>query len=165
MKKTAQELAQAVGATLEGDGAIELTGVAAPERASSSDLIFVDAAKHADRAGGSAARCVVVPENISVPGKTLLRAKEAKAAFAKAAAVLCDHSLIASGVHVTAVIAPLAKIAPTASIGPYAVIGEDVHIGEQTQIGAHCIIGAGCWIGADCRIHPRVTFYPQYSRR
>jgi len=159
MKKTAQELAQAVGATLQGDGEIELTGVAAPERASSSDLIFVDAAKHAERAAGSGARCVVVPENISVPGKTLLRAKEAKVAFAKAAALLRESRLIASGVHATAVIAPLAKIAPSASIGPYAVIGEDAHIGENTQIGAHCIIGAGCWIGADCRIHPRVTFY------
>ena len=82
MKKTAQELALAVGAQLEGDDAFELMGVAAPERASSSDLIFVDAAKHVDRAAASAARCVVVPENISVPGKTLLRAKNAKVAFA-----------------------------------------------------------------------------------
>jgi len=94
-----------------------------------------------------------------VPGKTLLRAKDAKVAFAKAAELLREPSIIASGVHPTAVIAPLAKIAPRASIGPYAVIGEDAHIGENTQIGAHCVIGAGCWIGANCRIHPRVTFY------
>jgi UDP-3-O-[3-hydroxymyristoyl] glucosamine N-acyltransferase len=159
MKKTAQELALAVGAQLEGNGAFELMGVAAPERACSSDLIFVDAAKHVIRAAASAARCVVVSENISVPGKTLLRAKDAKVAFAKAAGLLREPSIIASGVHPTAVIAPLAKIAPRASIGPYAVIGEDAHIGENTQIGAHCVIGAGCWIGANCRIHPRVTFY------
>ena len=159
MKKTARELASAVGATIEGDGTIELMGVAAPERASSSDLIFADAAKHVDRAAASAARCVVVPESISVPGKTLLRAREAKVAFAKAAGLLREPSIIASGVHPTAVIAPLAKIAPSASIGPYAVIGEDAHIGDNTQIGAHCVIGAGCWVGADCRIHPRVTFY------
>jgi UDP-3-O-[3-hydroxymyristoyl] glucosamine N-acyltransferase len=159
MRKTARELASAVGAQLEGDGTIELMGVAAPERASSSDLIFVDAAKHVDRAAASAARCVVVPESISVPGKTLLRAREARVAFAKAAALLREPSIIASGVHPTAVIAPLAKIAPSASIGPYAVIGEDAHIGDNTQIGAHSVIGTGCWIGMDCRIHPRVTLY------
>jgi UDP-3-O-[3-hydroxymyristoyl] glucosamine N-acyltransferase len=159
MKKTAQELAQLIGAALEGNGTIELTGVAAPERASSSDLIFVDAAKHADRASASAALCVVVAQTISVPGKTLLRANEAKVAFAKAAGLLCEPSVIASGVHSTAVIAPLAKISPTASIGPYAVIGEDAHIGDRTQIGAHCVIGAGCWVGESCRIHPRVTLY------
>jgi UDP-3-O-[3-hydroxymyristoyl] glucosamine N-acyltransferase len=159
MKKTAQELARAAGASVEGDGSIEIIGVAAPERASSGDLIFVDAAKHAERAAASTALCVVVPEGISIPGKTLLRAKDAKVAFAKAAALLREQAVIANGVHPTAVIAPLAKVAPSASIGPYAVIGEDVHIGENTQIGAHCVIGAGCWIGDDCRIHPRVTLY------
>lgn len=159
MKKTAQELARAIGASLEGDGSLEITGVAAPERAASGDLIFVDAAKHTERAAASAALCVVVPEGIFVSGKTLLRAKNAKVAFAKAAALLREPSVIANGVHPTAVIALLAKIAPSASIGPYAVIGEDAHVGENTQIGAHCVIGAGCWIGDDCRIHPRVTLY------
>jgi len=160
MKKTAGQLALALGAELEGDGTIELSGVAAPERAATSDLIFVDAAKHVERAEASAARCVVVPAGISVAGKTLLRAKEAKAAFARAAGVLRELPAIAKGVHPTAMIAPLAKIAASASVGPYAVIGEDAHIGEHTQIGAHCVIGAGCWIGAECRIHPRVTLYP-----
>ena len=159
MKKTAQELARAIGASLEGDGTIEIAGVASPERASSSELIFVDAAKHAERAASSSAHCVVAPEGISIAGKTVLRAKEAKVAFAKAAALLREPSVIAHGVHHTAVIAPLAKISPSASIGPYAVVGEDAHIGEDTQIGAHCVIGAGCWIGDDCRIHPRVTLY------
>jgi UDP-3-O-[3-hydroxymyristoyl] glucosamine N-acyltransferase len=159
MKKTAAELARAIGAALEGDGSTELTGVAAPERASSSELIFVDAAKHVERAAASAAHCVIVPETISMPGKTLLRAKEAKVAFAKAAGLLRELPVIANGVHPTAVIAPLAKISPTAGIGPYVVIGEDAHIGENTQIGAHGVIGAGCWVGDDCRIHPRVTLY------
>jgi len=159
MKKTAAELARAIGAALEGDGSTELTGVAAPERASSGELIFVDAAKHLERAAASAAHCVVVPETISIPGKTLLRAKEAKVAFAKAALLLRELPVIATGVHPTALIAPLAKISPTAGIGPYAVIGEDAHIGENTQIGAHCVIGAGSWVGDDCRIHPRVTLY------
>ena len=34
MKKTVAELAEALGASFEGDGSIELRGVAAPERAS-----------------------------------------------------------------------------------------------------------------------------------
>src|SRR6266704_1462677 len=159
MKHTAKDLADAIGAVVEGKGSIELTGVAAPERASSGDLIFVDAAKHTARAEASAAACVILPPGLAVTGKTILRAKEAKVAFAKAAALLREASIIATGVHPTAVIAPLAKIALNASIGPYAVIGEDAHIGESTQIGAHCVIGAGSWIGDNCRIHHRVTLY------
>jgi UDP-3-O-[3-hydroxymyristoyl] glucosamine N-acyltransferase len=159
MKYTAKDLAEASGAVLEGDGSLELAGVAAPERASSGDLIFVDSAKHTARVEASASKCVILPSGLTVAGKTALRAKDAKLAFAKAAALLRDASVIANGVHPTAVIAPLAKIAPSASIGPYAVIGEDAHIGANTQIGAHCVIGAGCWIGESCRIQPRVTLY------
>src|SRR5271165_7021296 len=159
MKYAAKDLAEAIGAALEGDGSVELKGVAAPQRASSSDLIFVDSAKYATSAEASAANCVILPAGLAVAGKTVLRAKDAKLAFAKAAALLLDASVIAIGVHPTAVIAPLAKIAPGASIGPFAVIGEDAHVGAGTQIGAHCVIGAGCWIGENCRIHPRVTLY------
>ena len=159
MKYTAKDLAVAIGAIIEGDGSVEVAGVAAPERASSSDLIFVNATKHVSRAESSAAKCVVLPAGLSVAGKTVLRAENAKVAFAGAAALLREPSIIASAVHPTAVIAPLAKIAGNASIGPYAVIGEDAHIGEHTQIGAHCVIGAGSWIGENCRIHSRVTLY------
>jgi UDP-3-O-[3-hydroxymyristoyl] glucosamine N-acyltransferase len=159
MKYTAKDLADAIGATVEGDASVELMGVAAPERASSSDLIFVDSPKHTARAEASAAKCVVLPAGLTVAGKTVLRAENVKVAFAKAAALLREPSIIANGIHPTAVIAPLAKIAPSASIGPYAVIGEDAHIGEHTEIGAHCFIGAASWVGDNCRIHPRVTLY------
>jgi UDP-3-O-[3-hydroxymyristoyl] glucosamine N-acyltransferase len=159
MKHTAKDLADAIDGVVEGDASIELTGVAAPERASSGDLIFVDAAKHTARAEASAATCVILPTGLSVTGKTIIRTKEAKVAFAKAAALLREPSILATGLHPTAVIAPLAKIALNAGIGPYAVIGEDAHIGEYTQIGAHCVVGAGSWIGDNCRIHPRVTLY------
>jgi UDP-3-O-[3-hydroxymyristoyl] glucosamine N-acyltransferase len=159
MKYTAKNLADAIGAVVEGEALVELTGVAAPERASSGDLIFVDSAKRTARAEVSAARCIILPAGLMVAGKVVLRVENARVAFAKAAALLREPSTIANGVHPTAVIGPLAKIAPSASIGAYAVIGEDAHIGENTQIGAHCVIGAGSWIGDSCRIHPRVTVY------
>jgi UDP-3-O-[3-hydroxymyristoyl] glucosamine N-acyltransferase len=159
MKRTAKELADAVGAKLEGDGAVELNGVAAPERAGPYDLVFVEAAKLAGRVAQSAALCVVAGENISLEGKTVLRTTQPKLAFAKAAAILLEKPPIASGIHPTAIVAPLARIGPGVGIGPYAVIGEDAHVGEGTQIGVHSVIGAGCWIGENCRIHPRVTLY------
>jgi UDP-3-O-[3-hydroxymyristoyl] glucosamine N-acyltransferase len=159
MRRTARELADAIDAALEGEGALEITGVAAPERAASRDLIYADSAKHAERAAASAALCVIAREGLRLPGKTVLRTANPKLAFSKAAALLLDRRPIAAGIHPTAVVAPLARVAGSASIGPYAVIGEDAHVGEETQIGAHCVIGAGCWVGENCRIHPRVTLY------
>jgi UDP-3-O-[3-hydroxymyristoyl] glucosamine N-acyltransferase len=119
----------------------------------------VEAAKQVARAQASAAACVIAAAGIKLEGKTVLRSASPKLAFAKAAAVLLERAPIATGVHATAIIAPLAQIAEGASIGPYAVIGEDAHIGEGTQIGPHTVIGAGCWIGKNCRIHARVTLY------
>jgi len=159
MHRTAKELAEAVQATLEGDPALELYGVAAPERAGSRDLIYVESEKHVDRAAASAALCVVAPPGLVCAGKTVLRIAQPKVAFAKAAMLLRDRPPLAAGIHQTAIIAPLARVGATASVGPYAVVGEDAHIGEGTQIAAHCVIGAGCWIGENCRLHPRVTLY------
>jgi UDP-3-O-[3-hydroxymyristoyl] glucosamine N-acyltransferase len=159
MTRTAKELAEAIGAGLEGDAAAEIRGVAAPERAGPHDLIYVEAAKHAERAAVSAALCVIAGEGVALAGKTMLRHKQPKLAFAKAAALLLERSPIASGVHQTAIVAPMTRLSLGVSIGPYAVIGEDVHVGSGTQIGAHTVIGAGCWIGENCRIHPRVTLY------
>jgi UDP-3-O-[3-hydroxymyristoyl] glucosamine N-acyltransferase len=160
MKYTARELAEKIGARVEGDASLELTGVAAPERAGAKQLIYVDAAKHAERAASSAAGCVIAGQGIALPSKTVLRSAQPKVAFAKAAALLLDRAPIANGVHPTAIVAPLAHIGANVSIGPYAVIGEDTHIGDGTQIGAHSVIGEGCRIGENCRIHPRVTLYP-----
>lgn len=159
MMRTAKELAEFLGVALEGDGAAEVQGVAAPERAGARDLIYVDSPKRAERAVASAARIAVASQGISLPGKTILRGENAKFIFAKAATILREQVPIARGIHPTAVVAPLARVHATASIGPYAVIGEDVHIGEGTEIGAHSVIGAACWIGNYCRVHPRVTLY------
>ena len=159
MKLTAKELAEKIGAKVEGDETLELTAVAAPERAGTKHLIYVEAAKHVDRAVASAAACVVANEGIALPGKTILRSAQPKVAFAKAAALLMERAPIANGVHPTAIVAPLAHIGTNVGIGPFVVIGEDARIGDGTQVGAHSVIAAGCWIGENCRIHPRVTLY------
>ncbi len=159
MTRTARELGEAIGAKVEGDGAVELRGVAAPERAGPHDLIYVESAKHAERATASAAPCVIAAERITVAGKTVLRHAQPKVAFAKAAALLLEPKPISAGIHPTAIVASLARIGADVSIGPYAVIGEDTHVGQGTQIGAHSVIAAGCWIGGNCRIHARVTLY------
>jgi UDP-3-O-[3-hydroxymyristoyl] glucosamine N-acyltransferase len=160
MKRTAQELASHIGARIEGDSSVELTGIAAPERAEARDLIYVDSARNTPRAATSDAVCVIALDGLELPGKTVLRHRQPKVAFAKAAALLMDMPVIAPpGIHPTAVVPHSAQIGSSASIGPYAVIGANVRVGDRTQIGPHCSIAAGCRIGADGRIHPRVTLY------
>ena len=159
MKVTARELAEKIGARVEGNGAIEIAGIAAPERAGIADLIYVESAKNLERAVSSKAACVVANYEAEIGGKTVLRSSQPKVAFAKAAAIVLDRPPIAVGIHPTAIVSPLASLGTNVAIGPYAIIGDRVRIGDNTQIGAHTIVGDGSSIGGDCRLHPRVTLY------
>src|SRR5437868_5968706 len=121
MTMTAGELAAAIGAELNGDKNFEVRGVAAPERAGEHDLIYIEAAKHSERAATSAAGCVIAANDVTMRGKTVLRHAQPKVAFAKAAAILVERGPIAVGVHATAIVARLAHVGKNVSIGPYAV--------------------------------------------
>jgi UDP-3-O-[3-hydroxymyristoyl] glucosamine N-acyltransferase len=159
MTRTTKELAEFLGVTLEGDGSIQLSGVAAPDSARIDDLIYVDAPRHRDRAAASRACCVVIAPGLALPGKTLLRAANPKLVFARAAAWLLPPTPIAMGVHPTAVISETARLAPGVAVGPYAVIEQGVEAGEGTEIGAFCFLGRNSRLGKQCRLYPRVTLY------
>ena len=159
MTRTAYELAEFLACTLEGDGTVQLSGVAAPDSAGASDLIYVEKGSHLARAAASQARCVVIAPELAIDGKTSLRAPNPKLAFAKAAAWLLAPAPIASGIHPTAVISPTAQLAKGVAVGPYVVIEENVRIGEGTEIGAFSFIGRGAQLGAHCGLYPRVTLY------
>ena len=159
MTRTAHELANFLTCALEGDGTVQLSGVAAPDSATATDLIYVEKARHLARAAASQARCVVIAPELTVDGKTLLRAANPKLAFARAAAWLVPPAPIATGIHTTAVISPAAQLARGVAVGPYAVIEENVKVGEGTEIGAFCFLGRDAQVGAHCRLYPRVTIY------
>lgn len=159
MTRTARELAAHLAAQLEGDPSAPICGVASPEGAAQTDLIYVDSPRHASRAAESAARCVLVDAEIRVTGKTLLRVANPKLAFAQAAAWLLAPPPIARGIHSTAVIAPSARLAADVAVGPFAVIEDEVEVGAGAEIGPFCFVGRGARLGAGCRLHPHVTLY------
>jgi UDP-3-O-[3-hydroxymyristoyl] glucosamine N-acyltransferase len=160
-KTTAEELAKFLDARIDGDRGTMISGIAAPEDASSEDLIYVDATKHRERAEVSRARCVIVAEGTALKNKTTLTVAQPKLAFAKAAARLREAAPIAVGRHATALIDASAKLASGVSVGPYAVIEADAEVGANAEIGAFCFIGRGARIGESCRLFPRVNLYAE----
>jgi UDP-3-O-[3-hydroxymyristoyl] glucosamine N-acyltransferase len=159
MECTAKELAEFIGAQIEGDGGLKITGCASPGSANAGEVIFIESAKHAEAAAKSASRCVILPKGLEVTGKALLRAANPRLAFAKALAWLHPAARIAQGVHSTAIVARSARLAEGVGVGPYAVIEEDAEIGAGSQIGAHSFVGRGARVGPECRIYPRATLY------
>ena len=160
MMRTARELAEFLGAQLEGDPDRPVRGLAGPEQAGPDDLIYCESARHRERAEASPAGTALVPPGVSLAGKTLLRVERPKLAFARAATLVVEPEPLARGIHPTAVVAPSARLGPKVAIGPYAVIEEGVEIGEGCEIAAFCFLGRGAKLGERCRLYPQVTVYP-----
>jgi UDP-3-O-[3-hydroxymyristoyl] glucosamine N-acyltransferase len=159
MTFTARELADQIGAILEGDAGFRVTGCASHEDAAASELIFVDSEKHLESAARSRAVCLVVTPDAALSGKALLRAANPKLAFAKAAAMLHPPAPLAQGIHPTAIVAASAKLGEGVALGPYTVIEDGAEIGAGSQIGPYSFVGRNAKLGAGCRLHPRVTIY------
>jgi UDP-3-O-[3-hydroxymyristoyl] glucosamine N-acyltransferase len=162
MKRSLREIAEAVGARLQGDGSLQVMGVASISAASHDDLVFVEEEKYFSRALQSKAGAVIAGEFAAgATGKPLLISSHPKLIFARAARFLQDegHDGQSGAIHATAIINPSARIAQGAAVGERAVISADAEIGKSTRIGAGCVIGQGVKIGRECSIFPSVTIY------
>jgi UDP-3-O-[3-hydroxymyristoyl] glucosamine N-acyltransferase len=162
MTRSLQQIAEALDARLQGDGSVEIEGVASIASASSGDLVFVEEEKDLTRALQSSAAAVVAGEFAAAStGKPLLISSHPKLIFARAARFLQGATRAGgnAGVHVTAVVHATARLAARVAVGERAVIGEDAEIGESTRIGAGCVIARGVKIGRECELYPNVTVY------
>jgi UDP-3-O-[3-hydroxymyristoyl] glucosamine N-acyltransferase len=162
MKRSLQQIAEAVGARLRGDGSVEIGGVASIGSASQHDLVFVEEEKYLSRAVKSGAGAIVAGEFAAEAiGKPLLICSHPKLAFARAARFLRGDSAAANqgGVHPSAVVHPSARLGTKVVIGEHASVSENAEIGDGTRIGAGCVVGRGVKLGRECEIYPRVTIY------
>jgi UDP-3-O-[3-hydroxymyristoyl] glucosamine N-acyltransferase len=158
----AKEIAEFVQARLEGDDAVELSGIASIVSAAPGDLVFVEDEKNLSRALESKASAVIAGEFATGKShsKPLLIAAQPRLAFARAAQILCSARSLKPGIHASAIVHPSAQLDQNVALEEHVVIGERVEIGPGTRIGAGSIIGANVSLGRDCTIYPNVTMYP-----
>jgi len=175
MKRSLQQIAEAIGASLIGEGRVEVSAVASIESATPDDLVFVEDEKHLAAALRSRAGAVIAGEFVETRTETfaasaantrsILISDHPKLAFARAARLLyarlpLDGAPQQRSLHSTAVIHSSVVLGPAVLVEERAVIAERAEIGDKTRIGAGCAIGAGVKIGHDCEIYPNVMIYP-----
>jgi UDP-3-O-[3-hydroxymyristoyl] glucosamine N-acyltransferase len=153
-----RELAKWLGAEFEGDGDVEVTGVAPIESAGAQDLSFVNSRKAAQQAEGSSAGCLIAPADFPA-GRTIIRSASPRSAFARAIGKLYPAPKAAAGIHPTAAIAVGARIGEGCSIGPHASVGEGAELGSGVTVGAGCRIGRDVAIGDGGLLHANVVVY------
>jgi UDP-3-O-[3-hydroxymyristoyl] glucosamine N-acyltransferase len=155
-----RELAEWLGATYEGDGEKELTGMAALETAGATEVAFVGSRKAAAQADSSAAGCLLVPSEWPNPGyRTVIRVAEPRTAFARAMSRFYPTAELKPGVHPTAVVGSNVEMGALVYIGPHAVVGDGSRVGVATSIGAGCYVGKRVSLGEGCMLHANVTVY------
>ena len=155
-----RELAEWLGATFEGDGEKELTGVAPLESAGGSDLSFVGTRKAAAQAESSAAGCLIVPDEWPSPSyRIVIRVPEPRTGFRARGEPLLSHGGDEARRSPHGRDRKCGDGRAGVASGPHAVIGDGTRIGVAATIGAGCAVGKRVVIGEGCVLHANVTIY------
>ena len=164
-----RDLATRLGCVLDGDGEIEITGLAGMEQASAGQLTFLANPKYAPKVKHTRASAILVTEAVRGLPIASLVSENPYLDFARALEMFYQPPRPAPGIHPLAYVAGTARVGENASIGPFAVVGERVKVGRNAVLHAHAVIYEGAEIGDDflahshavvrehCRVGNRVT--------
>jgi UDP-3-O-[3-hydroxymyristoyl] glucosamine N-acyltransferase len=151
------EIAERLDCRLEGDGSIDIRGVAGIEDAAPGDLTFFTNPKYAAELRATRASAVILGETAERAPCAMLRAKQPYLAFAHAVGLFDDSWRPAPGVHHLAWIGEGVMLGSDVSVGPFAVIEPGARVAARTIIYPHVTIGRQAEIGEDCIVHARVS--------
>jgi UDP-3-O-[3-hydroxymyristoyl] glucosamine N-acyltransferase len=155
------ELAARIGGELVGGDGVDIAGVAGIDEAGDDEITYVAKPSLLARAEQGRAAAVIVPREVTVARKPIVRADNPRLAFAKALALFAPPTWAPKGVHPTALVGERFRTGEGVSIGPYCVVGDDVHLGDGVVLHAQAIVGDGCELGTATVVYPRVVLYPR----
>ncbi len=160
MKMTCAQIAELVGGTLSGDGAVEITGLEELVLAGAGDLTFIGDETHAKKWADSGASAALVNHGLDVEAgeRVVIGVADVDLAMAKVLERFAPPVMqVEAGVHGSAVVDASAKIGAGVGIGAGCVIGPGVVIGDGAQLHANVVVMNGSAIGAGCVLWPGVV--------
>ena len=147
------EIALQFGCELDGDGSIEVSGVATLESANRHDLSFLTNPKYLNEARTTSAAALIAGLDCPSLGVSLLRHKNPYLVFAKCVELFFPPRPEAPGIHPSAWIADSARLGDRISIGAHSYVGEDVVLEDDVAIRPGCSLYAGSRIGEGSLLH------------
>jgi UDP-3-O-[3-hydroxymyristoyl] glucosamine N-acyltransferase len=154
---TLGQVAAALGATLEGDAGVVVTGVAPLETAGPGDVSFVTDARYRKAAEGSRAAAFLVPSDLAPLAAPLLRCQAPRQALIDLLALFHPPAPVVPGIHPSAVVDPAAEVDPSAAIGALAVVEARARIGRRVRIHPLVYVGPEAEVGDDSVLFPHVV--------
>jgi UDP-3-O-[3-hydroxymyristoyl] glucosamine N-acyltransferase len=150
-------IADALGCRLEGDGELEISGVAGMGHAGPGQLTFLANPKYAPKVKLTRAGAILVTEPVAGLEIAFLVSRNPYLDFARALALFYQPPRPAPGIHPLAYVAPTAAVGENCSIGPFAVVGERVRLGRNAVLHPHVVIYEGAEIGDDFLAHAHAS--------
>mgnify|MGYP000303364421 CR=1 FL=1 len=160
MKYTLAELAQKLGAKVNGDETVTVSRLATLEGAQAGEIAFLANSKYRQSLSGTQASAVILAEDMlaDCPTNALVMANPYMG-YAMVAQLLDTTPAPAKDIHPSAVVDASAEIGANVSIGANSVISAGVNLADGVCIGAGCFVGENAVIGENTRLWANVSVY------
>ncbi len=152
-----KDIADRIEGRLEGDGEIDIRGVAGIEDAGPGELTFFTNPRYAPELRRTRASAVILGEAAQAAPCAMLRSRQPYLAFALAVELFADTWRPEPGVHRLALIGDNVLLGDAVSVGPFAVVGDGTRIGARSVVWSHVAVGRNVEIGEDCVLQSRVS--------
>ncbi len=157
-------IADSIGARLLGDPECLVYGLAPLDRATASDVSFVNNRSYVKYLSGTEAAAVIIAASDEKLCKTqALICADPRLSLVRAAHLFLESPKQSAGIHPTAVIGQDCQIASSVSIGPYCVLGDRVILEDSVVVGPGCTIGSDSKLGVGTELQAQVRLYHQVS--
>jgi UDP-3-O-[3-hydroxymyristoyl] glucosamine N-acyltransferase len=156
-KATLDELAVLVGGKVEGDGSLQVRGIASLEEAGEGEIAFLAELKHSGRLEKTRASAVIVPVNLPPFPRPLIRTPNPYLAYAKVQAFFQGQPRLPRGVDPRAFIGQGTKIGRDVSIFPFVFVGDGCEIGDRVTLYPGVYLGESVRVGEESVLYPNVV--------
>jgi UDP-3-O-[3-hydroxymyristoyl] glucosamine N-acyltransferase len=166
MQITANQIAQLIGGTVEGDASAIITKAGKIENSNPGEISFLANPKYLNYIYETKASIVIVSSDIVFEKPihtTIIRHPMPYYGFCVVLNEYFNPHQTRTGIHPTAIISESAVIGKDVYIGPYAVVEEHAVIGDTSQIYAKVFVGKGSKIGTNTILYAGVNVYSDCS--
>lgn len=158
-QKTVQEIADHLGGSVIGDGAIAIESASTLDSAGAGQVTFLSNPKYAPRVKETQAAAVLVAKQVETNAVQII-AEDPYYAFMQAVVLLHGHrEHPQTGISRQAAVSPSATVGDHCNVHPFAMIHDNAIIGDNCQIYSGVFIGPNVKIGNDCIIYPNAVIY------
>ena len=162
MEFTAQQIAQFIDGTVEGNAEARVNTFAKIEEGVDGALSFYYDPKFEPYVYQTLSSVLLVPKTFqpSQPVRpTLIRVDDPRLAIGKLMALYDSMKPKRTGIDPLAYVAPTAKIGKDVYLAPFVAIGDNAEIGDGSELHPHATVGAGAKVGKDCILYTGATVY------